>query len=174
MMIGSLNHITIGVNGLGKSFGFYTQILGMKPIAIWNKGAYLMSGSTWVCLALEERLVKNKSNDQSHIAFSVDEKDFERLASRINESCFGTWRENMEETENSDVRIPSACCMATTGLDGYPNSRIVSLKEVRDGRFIIAVPFDSRKGTEIQINRIHKRTLYIANKLEWYRKYLQP
>jgi len=96
-MIGSVNHITIGVSDLDNAFKFYTDILGMKPIAAWNKGAYLLAGSTWICLALEESRHQKKSIGRSHIAFSVDDKDFEHLASRITESGAGTWRENVSE-----------------------------------------------------------------------------
>ena len=55
-----------------------------------------------------------------------------------------------EELRSTTVAIPSAVCLGTIGLDGYPNARTVSLKEVVNGRFIIACPLDSRKAQEIQ------------------------
>jgi pyridoxamine 5'-phosphate oxidase len=54
-----------------------------------------------------------------------------------------------EELAISQVLIPSACCLSTIGLDGFPNARFLSLKEVREGKFIITGPLDSRKGLEI-------------------------
>ena len=54
-----------------------------------------------------------------------------------------------EELGLTQVSIPSACCLSTTGLDGYPNARFVSLKEILDDRFIITGPLASRKGREI-------------------------
>jgi pyridoxamine 5'-phosphate oxidase len=54
-----------------------------------------------------------------------------------------------EEQHLCNIKIPSACCFSTNGLDGYPNARFVSLKEVLDGRFIITGPVSSRKGREI-------------------------
>lgn len=54
------------------------------------------------------------------------------------------------ELEQSKVRIPSACCFSTIGEDGYPNSRFVSLKEVKDENFIITGPLNSRKGNDIK------------------------
>lgn len=65
-------------------------------------------------------------------------------------SKFKTWY--AEELKKSRVRIPSACCLSTYGLDGYPNSRFLSLKEVLGNTFVITGPLNSRKGIEIQHN----------------------
>lgn len=54
-----------------------------------------------------------------------------------------------DELERAQVKIPTACCLSTTGLDGYPNARFVSLKEVVDGSFVITGPLQSRKGLEL-------------------------
>lgn len=55
-----------------------------------------------------------------------------------------------EENESNNLRLPAACCLSTIGLDGYPNSRFVSLKEITNDSFIITGPLDSRKGKEIE------------------------
>ncbi len=55
-----------------------------------------------------------------------------------------------EELGRSTSVIPSACCLSTMGLDGYPNARFVSLKEVPGDAFIITGPVTSRKGREIE------------------------
>jgi len=57
-----------------------------------------------------------------------------------------------EETEKSSVRIPSACCLTSIGLDGYPNSRVVSLKEIIENKFVITGPLNSKKGIELLTN----------------------
>jgi pyridoxamine 5'-phosphate oxidase len=57
-----------------------------------------------------------------------------------------------EELSKSRVRLPSACCLGTIGLDGYPNSRFVSLKEVRGEDFIFTGPLNSGKGQELLKN----------------------
>lgn len=54
------------------------------------------------------------------------------------------------ELNKTNVAIPSACCLSTLGLDGFPNARFVSLKEIRDDRFVVTGPMNSRKGLEIQ------------------------
>src|SRR5438309_3912875 len=60
---------------------------------------------------------------------------------------FGEWYS--EELRQSNARIPSACCLSTIGLDGYPNARIVSLKEVKNEKFIFTGSLTTRKGLEI-------------------------
>lgn len=55
-----------------------------------------------------------------------------------------------EEKELNNLKLPSACCLSTTGLDGYPNSRFVSLKEIANDSFVITGPLNSRKGSEIE------------------------
>lgn len=61
---------------------------------------------------------------------------------------FSDWYK--EEINLSKVRIPSACCLSTIGLDNYPNARFVSLKEIYNfEKLIIASPVNSRKGKEI-------------------------
>ena len=62
-------------------------------------------------------------------------------------SEFESWL--VEETRQSELALPYACCLSTIGLDGYPNSRFVSLKEVVDESFVITGPTSSRKGKEI-------------------------
>ena len=54
-----------------------------------------------------------------------------------------------EELKLTKVRIPSACCLSTIGLDDFPNARFVSLKEIVEDAFIVTGPLASRKGLEI-------------------------
>lgn len=57
------------------------------------------------------------------------------------------------ELSRSQLKLPAACCLSTIGLDGYPNSRFVSLKATTKGSFIITGPVTSRKGKEISANQ---------------------
>jgi pyridoxamine 5'-phosphate oxidase len=61
---------------------------------------------------------------------------------------FQEW--HSQECEQNSMNFPNACCLSTVGLDGYPNSRFVSLKEIVDESFIITGPMSSRKGQEIE------------------------
>jgi catechol 2,3-dioxygenase-like lactoylglutathione lyase family enzyme len=39
-----MNHITLGVIDINKSFTFYCDVLELKPIVKWDKGAYFFVG----------------------------------------------------------------------------------------------------------------------------------
>ena len=68
---------------------------------------------------------------------------------------FNKWFD--EELNLTKVKIPTACCLSTIGIDGYPNARFVSLKDVVENSFIITGPLNSRKG--IEINNTNKVAL---------------
>ncbi|TDS52717.1 pyridoxine/pyridoxamine 5'-phosphate oxidase [Myroides indicus] len=57
-----------------------------------------------------------------------------------------------QELKHTAVKIPSACCFTTIGVDGFPNSRFVSCKEVVNDRFIITGNKKARKGIEAREN----------------------
>jgi pyridoxamine 5'-phosphate oxidase len=57
-----------------------------------------------------------------------------------------------EEKNLSKVAIPTAVCFSTSGIDGFPNARTVSFKEIVDYSFIVTGPLNSRKGKEINNN----------------------
>ena len=45
-----INHLTLSVSDLARSFQFYTDVRGLKPMALWSSGAYLTCGPTWAAL----------------------------------------------------------------------------------------------------------------------------
>jgi pyridoxamine 5'-phosphate oxidase len=61
-----------------------------------------------------------------------------------------TQQQYAQEQKLTTIRIPSACCLSTNGIDGFPNSRFVSLKDILDDNFIITGTLTSRKGIEIE------------------------
>lgn len=63
---------------------------------------------------------------------------------------FEKWYE--KELKLTNVRIPSAVCLSTIGIDNFPNARFVSFKELINDSFIITGPLNSRKGIEIDNN----------------------
>ena len=63
---------------------------------------------------------------------------------------FSKWFD--EELNLTKVRIPTACCLSTIGIDDYPNARFVSLKGIVDNNFIVTGTLTSRKGLEIDEN----------------------
>ncbi|MES2380931.1 MAG: pyridoxal 5'-phosphate synthase [Bacteroidota bacterium] len=54
-----------------------------------------------------------------------------------------------EELNLTKVRLPYACCFSTIGIDGFPNARFVSFKDVVETGFIVTGTLTARKGIEI-------------------------
>ncbi|WP_298759593.1 pyridoxal 5'-phosphate synthase [uncultured Psychroserpens sp.] len=63
---------------------------------------------------------------------------------------FKQW--HTEYIKNTTTKLPYACCLASIGSDGYPNSRFVSLKEIKEHKFVITGSLTSRKGLELLAN----------------------
>jgi catechol 2,3-dioxygenase-like lactoylglutathione lyase family enzyme len=99
-MIEGINHITLSVKDLVISFEFYTEILGFKPLARWDKGAYLLAGDSWICLSLDSKTRENPLDEYSHIAFSVSEINFKKLSRRIRKLGFNQWHNNKSEGDS--------------------------------------------------------------------------
>lgn len=52
-MIQGLNHITLAVKDLEKSFHFYSEILGFKPLMNSDSNAYFLAGDLWFCIQVD-------------------------------------------------------------------------------------------------------------------------
>jgi len=96
-MIDGVNHITLSVRDVDRSFRFYVETLGAKPLARWRKGAYLLAGDLWLCLTLDERTRSAPLPEYSHIAFSVRDCEFNAAAERIRLSGATIWQTNRSE-----------------------------------------------------------------------------
>jgi pyridoxamine 5'-phosphate oxidase len=68
---------------------------------------------------------------------SVDKNPFKQ---------FDVW---MNEAINTKVNEPTAMALATIGTDGFPDSRIVLLKDYNDEGFTFFTNYDSNKGKSI-------------------------
>lgn len=97
-MLRGINHITLAVSDLDASFNFYTKTLEMQPLLRWDKGAYLLAGDLWLCLALD--LDANKTSlekDYTHISFDVAPSEFESYSTRLLSAGITRWKENSSE-----------------------------------------------------------------------------
>jgi catechol 2,3-dioxygenase-like lactoylglutathione lyase family enzyme len=87
-MITALNHITLAVTEIERSFSFYRDVLGFRPLVKWNKGAYFLIGPEengfWFCLNVDRN--RQPTSCYTHYAFSVSESDFEKLSRKIIEN----------------------------------------------------------------------------------------
>lgn len=86
-MITGLNHITLAVKDIEKSFIFYRDVLGFTPLCKWEGSAYFLVGdpddprALWFCLNRDKR--REATSCSTHYAFSVLPQDFQTLSERI-------------------------------------------------------------------------------------------
>ena len=99
-MVTGLNHITFAVLDLARSFDFYVCVLGCKPEARWENGAYLTAGDTWLALLRSDEPQPIVRPDYSHIAFSCPPDDFRRLSKAIDDAGGAAWSENVSEGDS--------------------------------------------------------------------------
>ncbi|MGH1374684.1 MAG: fosfomycin resistance glutathione transferase [Cellvibrionaceae bacterium] len=102
-MLKGLNHITIAVSNLDRSFDFYVSLLGMKPEVKWELGAYLSVNELWICLSKDS--VK-PAQDYSHISFTVDKSDFNNYRTKLLSSGVKIWRQNASEGDSVYILDP--------------------------------------------------------------------
>ena len=96
-MVTGLNHLTLAVSDLQKSFAFYVDVLGFTPEARWDNGAYLSAGGFWICLSLEPA---SPASDYTHFAFSINESEFDAAVARIAEAGATCWKTNSSEGDS--------------------------------------------------------------------------
>ena len=93
-----LNHLTLAVEDVTRSVNFYQNILGMKPLVKWDRGAYLLAGNLWVCLSKADKV--ESGSDYTHYAFSVEKNDFNILSKLIIDSGATIFQENSSPGES--------------------------------------------------------------------------
>ncbi len=103
-MITGVNHITFAVRDLQSSIAFYRDLLGMKLHVVWDAGAYLTAGDTWLCLSLGQ---SHPAKDYTHVAFSVNEEELRRLRTALKQAGVVEWKENASEGESIYVLDPN-------------------------------------------------------------------
>ncbi len=96
-MIKGINHITFSVADLNKSFIFYKDILGFKPLMKNKKSAYFLAGDLWFCIEEDQEVRRTSLPEYTHIAFTVSKIDFESVANKIRNSNVKIFKENKSE-----------------------------------------------------------------------------
>jgi glutathione S-transferase fosA5 len=96
-MITGINHITLSIGDVERSFAFYTNVLGFRAVAKWPKGAYLLAGNTWIAIVVDQHVRQTKLLEYTHIAFGVAAQDFATLSERISASGAEVWQDNWTE-----------------------------------------------------------------------------
>lgn len=100
-MLTGLNHLTLAVTDIERSFAFYTDLLGCKPAALWDAGAYLTLGDLWLCLSLDPaRAAAPTEPDYTHYAFAIAQPDFAAFRANLLAAGVIEWRKNKSEGDS--------------------------------------------------------------------------
>jgi catechol 2,3-dioxygenase-like lactoylglutathione lyase family enzyme len=91
-MIIGINHLTLAVKDIEKSFDFYRNVLDLRPLCKWDKGAYFLAGDFWLCLNLDPKRIPNEC--YTHYAFSISQDNFKKASKRIIASGTKIFKEN--------------------------------------------------------------------------------
>jgi metallothiol transferase len=85
MKIKAINHLCFSVSNLDKSIEFYKTVFEAKIVVKGRKLAYFDLNGLWIALNQED-FDRNKDNrTYTHIAFTIEEADFELFSNKLNE-----------------------------------------------------------------------------------------
>lgn len=97
-MITNINHITLAVKNIDESFAFYQNVLGLKPLVKWDKGAYFLVGDFWFCLNVDDNCKTDCG--YTHYAFNVSKENFAVMAQKIIAFGAKVFKENSSEGDS--------------------------------------------------------------------------
>lgn len=93
-MVEGINHATLSVRDLERSFAFYTEVLGLRAVARCDGGAYLAAGGDWVVLTLDRNVRKGPLPEYTHLAFSISPGSFGAMSERVAGAGVELWQDN--------------------------------------------------------------------------------
>ncbi|UHA60762.1 FosM family fosfomycin resistance protein [Metabacillus litoralis] len=83
-MIKEVNHFLFSVSDLNQSIQFYQNVFGAKLLVKGRSTAYFDLNGYWVALNEEKDIPRNEIvHSYTHIAFSIEEKDFDQVYSKL-------------------------------------------------------------------------------------------
>lgn len=106
-MITGINHLTLATRDLEDSFVFYRDLLGFKPLCKWPEGAYFLAGNLWFCLSVDQHGQAEPNPCYSHIAFNIEQNDFNAMREKLKNADVSVWKENSSEGLSLYILDPS-------------------------------------------------------------------
>lgn len=110
MLIGA-NHYTLAVSDLDRSFKFYRDILGLKPLCKWPKGAYFLARDFWFCLNLDTNRKSEPDAHYTHFAFTVSKTNFLKVVELLIKSGVSPFKENSSSGDSFYFLDPDGYCL---------------------------------------------------------------
>lgn len=99
-MLSELNHLTLAVRYLDRSFDFYVTVLGFRPRAKWSSGAYLSLGNLWLCLSVDGNRAEGLPTDYTHYAFTIMQCEFSKFVEKARRHGVFEWKANTSEGDS--------------------------------------------------------------------------
>lgn len=99
-MVKGINHITLSVKNLERSFAFYRDALKFKPLMKSAKSAYFLVGDMWFCIEEDPHARKVALPEYTHIAFSVDAADLPKLTIQLQAYGATSFKTNSSEGDS--------------------------------------------------------------------------
>lgn len=99
-MITGINHITLSVRDIERSFQFYIEILGLTPIQKNARSCYVTAGGTWIAFDRYDGDLDRPLPDYSHIAFQVLPENFQKCVTRLQQAGCEAWQQNSTEGDS--------------------------------------------------------------------------
>lgn len=173
-MITGINHLTIAVKDLERSFRFYQDVLGFTPLMRHHRGAYFLAGETWFCLDLDPTTRQGALPEYTHFAFGVSQTDFHNVAKKIRSSGVDIWKDNKSEGDSLYFldpdghklelhvgdwrsRIRSAKANAwNTSLQFFGNDTVVKRVEPTDREWVASLKDQYFNGADFIVTRGRK------------------
>lgn len=90
----------MSVRSLSESFEFYRNILGFKPLMRKQKSAYFLAGDLWFCIEEDPAARAQALPEYTHIAFSVNQNDFQTVANKIRAANTPVFKDNKSEGDS--------------------------------------------------------------------------
>ncbi|EMR07185.1 Metallothiol transferase fosB [Bhargavaea cecembensis DSE10] len=86
MTIKGINHFLFSVSDLERSIKFYSDVFGAKLLVKGKSTAYFVLNGMWLALNEEPDIPRKEIHESyTHIAFTVDEADFDGQVARLRE-----------------------------------------------------------------------------------------
>ncbi|SFI73253.1 metallothiol transferase [Paenibacillus sp. UNC496MF] len=84
MKLGGINHLLFSVSDLDRSIAFYRDVFGAKLLVKGRATAYFDLNGLWLALNAEPDIPRAEIRQSyTHIAFSVEEAEFDEAARRL-------------------------------------------------------------------------------------------